>query len=148
MVPLMALQVSIFPNSGGICLGVTFLHVAADGRAFHHFMKSWACVCRTGGDDLTSIEMSMPFHDRAAVKDPNGLELIFLKEWWKWASTWKEDDLVISGQLADKVRATFVLGHSQIERLKHWVKNQCTDTDLLYTSNICCHLRINMGMFG
>ncbi|XP_060672796.1 coumaroyl-CoA:anthocyanidin 3-O-glucoside-6''-O-coumaroyltransferase 1 [Ziziphus jujuba] len=122
VVPVMALQ------------SVTFSHVAADGRAFHHFMKSWASVCKTGAHDLTSIEKSIPFHDRAVVKDPNGLELIFLKEWWNWASTWKEGDSVISDQLADKVRATFDLGHSQIERLKHWVQNQCSDTTNLYTS--------------
>lgn len=136
VVPLMALQVSVFPNLG-VCIGVTFNHVVADGRAFHHFMKSWASVCRTsGGEDLIrSVDMSLqpPFHDRAVVDDPDALELIFLKEWWEWASTWKDDDADVNQnkQLAGKVRATFVMGQTQIERLKGWVKNQCAGSNNL-----------------
>lgn len=125
LVPLMALQVSVFPYFG-VCIGVTFSHVVADGRAFHHFMKSWASVCRTsrGEDLIKSVDLPLlrPFHDRTVVDDPDGLEVIFLKEWWKLASTWK----IQNKQLAGKVRATYVMGQTQIERLKSWVKNQCT----------------------
>ncbi|KAE8075834.1 hypothetical protein FH972_014521 [Carpinus fangiana] len=78
LIPLMATQVTVFPNEG-ICIGITFRHAAADGRAFHHFMKSWASICRTGGD-LTCLDRSPPFHDRAVIKDPNGHDKNFLKE--------------------------------------------------------------------
>ncbi|TKY65059.1 Coumaroyl-CoA:anthocyanidin 3-O-glucoside-6''-O-coumaroyltransferase 1 [Spatholobus suberectus] len=46
LIPLMAIQVTVVSHSGfAIC--ITFRHVAADGRAFHHFMKFWASLyCR------------------------------------------------------------------------------------------------------
>ena len=46
VVPLLALQVVVFPNSG-ICIGTKFCHVVADGMAFNHFMKSWASIFRS-----------------------------------------------------------------------------------------------------
>ncbi|TKY65054.1 Coumaroyl-CoA:anthocyanidin 3-O-glucoside-6''-O-coumaroyltransferase 1 [Spatholobus suberectus] len=43
LAPSMAIQVTVFANSGfSIC--VNFRHAIADGRAFHHFMKSWASL--------------------------------------------------------------------------------------------------------
>ncbi|GMN61206.1 hypothetical protein TIFTF001_030285 [Ficus carica] len=123
--PLLALQVTVFPNSG-ICLGVRFLHVAADGRAFHHFMKSWALICRTGGD-LTPIEreLGLPSHDRAAVKDPDGrLEQNFLNMWWSLASAWNDGEAgPAQDALAENQRATFVLSEAQIQKLKRWIRN-------------------------
>ncbi|PON81915.1 Transferase [Trema orientale] len=121
--PLLALQVCVFPNSG-ICIGVRFSHVAADGRAFHHFMKSWAFICKERGDrsrvhENESLPPLLPCHDRAAVEDPDGLEPVFLNEWWSLASTWDKD----AGP-ADTVRTTFVLGQAQIERLKRWATEQ------------------------
>ena len=124
MFPLMALQVTVFPNSG-ISVGVTFCHVVADGRSFHHFMKSWASVCKLNGD-LTFLEKSPPCHDRELIKVPTELELPHLKELWDWAKTWTEpDEGPILNQLAGKVRANFQMGQAQIERLKHWVTDQC-----------------------
>ncbi|KAF7847898.1 hypothetical protein BT93_L2474 [Corymbia citriodora subsp. variegata] len=54
--PLMAIQVTLFPNKV-ICIGVRFLHIAADGRSFNHFMKSWASIYRSEGDP-TCIDLS------------------------------------------------------------------------------------------
>lgn len=129
VLPLMSMQVTVFPNSG-ICIGVTFCHVAADGRAFHNFMKSWASICKTKGGHLACIDTLLPCHNRDVIKDPNGLEPNFLEEWWKWASTWKEDTRLINDVLADKVRATYVLGRAHIENLKHRITSQCMDKDL------------------
>ena len=133
VVPLTSLQLTVFPNSG-ICIGVTFCHVAADGRAFHHFMKSWASICRKiimgDLDCIDSNSTLLPFHNREVIKDPNGLEPNFLEEWWNWASTWKEDTRLINEVLADKVRATFVLGQAHIKRLKHMITSQCVDKEL------------------
>ncbi|XP_018720913.2 coumaroyl-CoA:anthocyanidin 3-O-glucoside-6''-O-coumaroyltransferase 1 isoform X1 [Eucalyptus grandis] len=84
--PVMAIQVTLFSNKG-ICIGVQFLHVVADGRSFTHFMNSWASIHRSGGDPtcIDSDDLS-PFHDRGVIKDPNGLEPILLKDWWSlWA---------------------------------------------------------------
>ncbi|XP_077251708.1 malonyl-coenzyme A:anthocyanin 3-O-glucoside-6''-O-malonyltransferase-like [Tasmannia lanceolata] len=47
--PILALQVTIFPNSG-ICIGMSIHHGAADGSTSTHFMKSWASIFKVGGD--------------------------------------------------------------------------------------------------
>jgi len=127
VIPLMAMQVTVFPNEG-ICIGITFCHVAADGRALHHFMKSWASICRTGGD-LSCLDRSPPFHDRAVIKDPNGLEHIFLEDWWNWGSAWKDDKDLMIKEIGEKVRATFVLGRAHIEGLKQWVRGHCMNKE-------------------
>ncbi|CAI0452083.1 unnamed protein product [Linum tenue] len=60
--PLLAVQVTVFPNRG-LCIGVQFHHVAADGMAFHGFMKLWAALLRsaaTGGDAGACDQLSLP----------------------------------------------------------------------------------------
>ncbi|KAK9285953.1 hypothetical protein L1049_025155 [Liquidambar formosana] len=124
--PLLALQVTIFPNSG-ICIGITFHHVAADGMTSNHFMKTWASIFRSKGD-LSCIEKSLPFYNRSAIKDSKGLETILLNEWWTTSrSSWKEDTTIsnTTSLPEDKLRATFVLGRHDIERLKQWISTQC-----------------------
>ncbi|EXB94475.1 Malonyl-coenzyme A:anthocyanin 3-O-glucoside-6''-O-malonyltransferase [Morus notabilis] len=124
--PVLALQITVFPNSG-ICIGVRFSHVVADGRAFHHFFKSWALLCKTGGD-LTQLnrELRLPSHDRAAVKDQYGLELEFLETWRSLAPTWSKVD---EGVALRNVRAAFALSQSQIVGLKRWLTNQLAKDD-------------------
>ncbi|MCI06785.1 coumaroyl-CoA:anthocyanidin 3-O-glucoside-6''-O-coumaroyltransferase 1-like, partial [Trifolium medium] len=46
VIPIMAIQVTVMPNSGlSICLA--FKHVAADGKSLHHFMKFWPLFQKT-----------------------------------------------------------------------------------------------------
>ncbi|KAJ9171023.1 hypothetical protein P3X46_019076 [Hevea brasiliensis] len=104
---LLAVQVTLFPNSG-IGIGFEFCHVVADGMAFNHFVKSWASVYRSGGD-LTCLDNSLPSHAREAIRDPQELEPIFLRELQNWTSSWDYDmGFSMDQQLADKVKATFV----------------------------------------
>ncbi|KAF8007969.1 hypothetical protein BT93_K1838 [Corymbia citriodora subsp. variegata] len=123
--PLMAIQVTLFPNKG-ICIGVRFFHIAADGRSFTHFMKSWASIHRSGGDP-TCVESDDlgPFHDRGVIKDLNGVDAIFLKDWWSFVGS-KPSPGVSEAPLAlgDKVRATFVFKKAHIDRLKAHVLSQ------------------------
>ncbi|KAF7848364.1 hypothetical protein BT93_L2064 [Corymbia citriodora subsp. variegata] len=125
--PLMAIQVTLFPNKG-ICIGVQFLHVAADGRSFSHFMKSWASIHKSRGDP-TCVESNDlgPFHDREVIKDLNGLEHIFLKEWWSCVGPSSSSSPSPSKALlaiGDKVRATFVFKKAHINGLKVHVSSQ------------------------
>ncbi|KAK9284530.1 hypothetical protein L1049_023705 [Liquidambar formosana] len=120
-IPLLALQVTVFPNSG-ICIGITFSHIVADGMTIHHFMKSWASVFRSKGD-LSCIDKSLPFYNRSVVKDSKGRETFFLKQWWSRRSSWKEDTSTSLSE--DKLRATFVMGRQDIERLKQWISTKC-----------------------
>lgn len=117
MVPLLALQITVFPNSG-ICIGTNCHHVLADESSFHHFMKVWASVCRSG----TDIEIeSLPSHNRGLVKDPSDLENKFLEDWRSWTPI--QCELLGTKLLIGKVRTTFVLSRAQIDRLKLWVSN-------------------------
>ncbi|EOX99282.1 HXXXD-type acyl-transferase family protein, putative [Theobroma cacao] len=126
VLPLLALQVTVFPNSG-ICIGATFCHVAADGRSFNHFMKAWASILRSGGNSAACLEKSVPFLERNVIreKDSRGLESILMTEWWSWASDWEEDKVPAHDILANKVRATFVMGRGDIDRLKRCVLIRC-----------------------
>ncbi|XP_027343337.1 uncharacterized protein LOC113855905 [Abrus precatorius] len=130
--PLVALQVTIFPNHG-LCMAITYCHVM-DDRCCSHFMKSWSSICRSGGVDLTIVEKSPPCFDREVLKDPRGLEAIFLRDYFEERSTWK--DKLIIGQNPkracddeDYVKATIVFGRDDIEGLKRWVLNQWTEND-------------------
>lgn len=100
--------------------------MVADGKAFHHFMKSWASLCRTNGD-LTCLEGLLPFHDRAVIDDPKGLELFFLNVFWNWPLEHRGE--TENDPLADKVRATFVLSREQVQKLRKWVSSKCMSNE-------------------
>ncbi|CAN1231987.1 Coumaroyl-CoA:anthocyanidin 3-O-glucoside-6''-O-coumaroyltransferase 1 [Linum perenne] len=116
---LLSVKVTLFPNSG-ICIGIEFFHVAADGIAVNHFFKSWAEISRSGCKDLSWIENNPPYLDRGLIKDPKNLESIFLEHLWKSASPWDENS--VHDKLINKVRATFVINAEDIFRLKKSVK--------------------------
>ncbi|KAK7401992.1 hypothetical protein VNO78_13912 [Psophocarpus tetragonolobus] len=125
--PLVALQATVFPNQG-LCIAITYCHVM-DDNCCSHFMKSWSSICRSHGIDLTLVEKSAPCFDRQVLKDPKGLEAIFLRDYFEERSTWKENLLVktsnvSNGNIVDYVKATIVFGREDIERLKRWVLNR------------------------
>jgi len=98
--------------------------VAADGRAFHHFMKFWASVCKSNGDlDLASV--AMPLHNRDIIQDPKGLKHIFLQELLNFLPENVESKGEIRDLPSDMVRHTFVLTHDDVEKLKKWVSIKC-----------------------
>ncbi|KAL6143793.1 hypothetical protein ACLB2K_054488 [Fragaria x ananassa] len=120
VVPLLAVQITAFPNSG-ICIGTNCDHVLADESSFHHFLKFWASVCRSGGGDI-KIE-SLPSHNRGLIKDPCDLKNKFLDDWRSWTSTPTKCEQLRTQFLIGKVRTTFVFSRAQIDRLKLWVSN-------------------------
>ncbi|KAG7010704.1 Coumaroyl-CoA:anthocyanidin 3-O-glucoside-6''-O-coumaroyltransferase 2, partial [Cucurbita argyrosperma subsp. argyrosperma] len=117
VIPLMALQITIFPYHG-LSLCVSFLHVAADGPALHHFIRSWASISAGNG-----LNGPLPSHDRTVVQDPEGLESAYLRH---HSEPINFDSETMSQRLSDKVRATFSLSKPQIERLKNWANSQIT----------------------
>ncbi|XP_071724228.1 coumaroyl-CoA:anthocyanidin 3-O-glucoside-6''-O-coumaroyltransferase 1-like [Rutidosis leptorrhynchoides] len=123
--PLLAVQVTLFPNQG-VCIGIEFHHVVADGKAVHHFMKSWALICRSN-DYLYSQEFLMPSFDRSSIEDPYELESRSLQQWRDWHSSCEVFEIPTNDDIyTDKVRSTFVLKRSQIERLKQYFSNKST----------------------
>ncbi|XP_027344182.1 coumaroyl-CoA:anthocyanidin 3-O-glucoside-6''-O-coumaroyltransferase 1-like [Abrus precatorius] len=127
--PLMAIKVTVIPNSGfSIC--VIFNHVAGDGRTLHHFMKFWASVCKSKGD-LASLQafgsLSLPFHDRDIVNDPKGLKLIYLQDMRNLMSQSTQFAGILRRVSADKVRANLTFDREQAERMKRWVYLKCNN---------------------
>lgn len=123
--PLLAVQITVFPSSG-ICIGVAYQHVVADGRTFNNFLKTWASFCCLR-DLSSSVQLSLPSFDRKVIVDTHGLEEIFLKEWWKRKSSKQTVTVTdqVNGYLSNIVRATFVVGSDDMERIKTMIIASC-----------------------
>ncbi|KAF9588954.1 hypothetical protein IFM89_017633 [Coptis chinensis] len=123
LIPLLNLQITLFPDSG-ICIGITYNHMAMDGRSANHFMKTWASLCRSQGDTSLVTE-SLPFHDRTMVKDRNGIELVYLKDLETMGMTKETCNILkIPDVPIDKAQGTFVISCSEIEKLRQWVSTR------------------------
>ncbi|XP_057472377.1 coumaroyl-CoA:anthocyanidin 3-O-glucoside-6''-O-coumaroyltransferase 2-like [Actinidia eriantha] len=140
---LLAVQVTLFPKCG-ICIGFSFCHVAGDGRTFDNFLKSWASICKilisgaqiktypenklynTYSNPIVNFSMKeykMPSYERSMIKDSNGLEPMLLKQWWDLRNSEAHimGNYNIGTSLKDMVRATFVVGRHDMEKLKKWI---------------------------
>ncbi|GAU17027.1 hypothetical protein TSUD_105260 [Trifolium subterraneum] len=134
VIPIMAIRVTVMPNSGlSICL--TFNHVAADGKSLHHFMKFWASVSknRANNNDLSlkqslPMPLDLPSHERDRVKDPKGLKHIYLKELQYFDSENLESTGLVRDSCVNKIRTTLVLSFEQVQKLKKWVSDKCKDS--------------------
>ncbi|CAB4268061.1 unnamed protein product [Prunus armeniaca] len=124
--PLSSVQITVFPNCG-ICIGLAYHHVVADGRTFNNFIKAWASFSRLGDSSKVDVR-SKPSYDRTAIVDPYGLEAIFLKEWWKRISS--QGLLLLgpsyyNGHSTNAVRATFLVDVAQMKGIKNWIIALC-----------------------
>ncbi|XP_028783214.1 coumaroyl-CoA:anthocyanidin 3-O-glucoside-6''-O-coumaroyltransferase 2-like [Neltuma alba] len=131
--PIVALQVTVFPNAG-LCIAITYCHVM-DANCCSHFMKTWASIRRFDGGDMTFLDKSPPSYDREVIKDPSGLEAVFLRDYFTERSTWK-DSLVgktSKSMLSDddglSYKATIVFGRKDIEVLRKWAMDQWGKND-------------------
>lgn len=117
--PLFAVKVTVFAKSG-LCIGLAYHHVVADGRTFNNFVKTWASFCK----DSCFFMNSSPSYDRYVIFDRNGLEDVFLKEWFK------RKKMVIGSETEkdspEMARVTFVLSLNDMERVKKWIIGQCS----------------------
>ncbi|KAF6141758.1 hypothetical protein GIB67_027936 [Kingdonia uniflora] len=143
IIPLLALQVTLFPNSG-ICVGISISHAVADGKSSSHFMKSWASVCKLNGDTSFMTGSSLPFYDRTMIKDPNEIGKII------WEGL-EKSNLITRQRLSifkpstdptENVQATFVIGRSEIDRLKRWIF-----TRIIERNNQLKELPFNLSSF-
>ncbi|XP_029124508.1 coumaroyl-CoA:anthocyanidin 3-O-glucoside-6''-O-coumaroyltransferase 1 [Cajanus cajan] len=127
--PLLALQITVFPNCG-LCISITYCHAIMDGRCCCYFMKCWSSICRSGGVDLTLLEISPPCFDREVLRDTKGLEAIFLRDYFEARSTWKVGPIPKHG-IDDEgyVKATITFGRDDIEAMKKWALNQWKKDD-------------------
>ncbi|KAL2331756.1 hypothetical protein Fmac_019337 [Flemingia macrophylla] len=125
--PLMAIQITVLPNSG-FAISLTFNHLAGDGKSLHHFVKFWASLCKARGDVAkASLEtpLSLPSHERDKVKDPKGFKLVYFQELEHSDSKRMEFAGIVQDFSTDKLRLTFTLSREQVEKVKKWVTNTC-----------------------
>ncbi|XP_040993703.1 anthocyanin 5-aromatic acyltransferase-like [Juglans microcarpa x Juglans regia] len=124
LLPLLAVQITVFPSSG-FCIGLAYHQVVADERTFNNFIKTWASFCSFG--DSYPIK-SLPSFDRKVIVDAYGLEEILLKEWWQRRFTKKTvfgTEANDGYYLSNMVRTTFVVGSKDMERIKMFIVEEC-----------------------
>nr|URM60597.1 malonyltransferase [Cistanche tubulosa] len=110
IVPVLALQVTLFPDRG-ICIGFANHHVVGDASSIFSFMKTWSSICAAEQSDHP-----LPVFDRSHIKDPLGIDTIF----WKVMRTipFKPSPFPLP---TNRVRATFTLRPADIKKLKDLV---------------------------
>ncbi|XP_042479843.1 phenolic glucoside malonyltransferase 1-like [Macadamia integrifolia] len=122
-IPLLAIQVTVFPNTG-ICIALSRHHSSCDGRAFTHFMRTWSSISKLGAGFLSAE--SLPFLDRTVIEDKESILNIFLEllEGLMDSESGSENRILraIDRELKPNlVRATFELNEASSRRLKEWI---------------------------
>ena len=78
---IISLQITLFPNQG-FSIGTTAQHAVLDGRTKITFVRSWAYLCKQGNIENPSLPPELtPSFDRSVIKDPAGLDILFLNQW-------------------------------------------------------------------
>ncbi|XP_047975666.1 phenolic glucoside malonyltransferase 1-like [Salvia hispanica] len=121
--PLLAIQVTHFPEIG-IVIGVTNHHVAGDASSIFGFLKAWSLTAKLGGE----AEFTLPFYDRSVLKDSTRRTEIY----WNQMRALKLGE---SKPATNKVRATFVLQKTDIEKLKKLVMEKEPDSNSIHISS-------------
>ncbi|GFZ19232.1 hypothetical protein Acr_27g0009710 [Actinidia rufa] len=120
-VPVLALQVTLFPNVG-FSIGYAVHHGAMDGKATTMFMHSWAFICTRGGDCTLTPELT-PLYDRTLIVDPSDLRTTYLR-FWVGKDGLEDKSLALLDLKVppDAMLGTFLLTQTNIENIKKWVR--------------------------
>ncbi|XWS30151.1 hypothetical protein CRYUN_Cryun24cG0093100 [Craigia yunnanensis] len=130
-----ALQITLFPNMG-FCIGITAHHAVLDGKTTTLFMKSWAYICKQGNAENSPLPSELtPFFDRSVLKDPDGLDMLYLKQWLASIGSDSESDtnnkslkiLPNKGEAPNLVRATFEITREDFKKLRERVLSKLSD---------------------
>ncbi|GFQ07310.1 anthocyanin 5-aromatic acyltransferase [Phtheirospermum japonicum] len=117
---VLAIQLTLFPNQG-VCIGVTGNHIIGDGATLSLFMKTWASINKSNGDDSHLLgEECLPFYDRDLVRDGYRHAM----ECWRYITTLPPLSISFSSTVSLHKRmfqATFVLSEREIQKLKNLV---------------------------
>ena len=125
-VPVMALQITLFQNRG-LSIGISNHHAFVDGKSSIMFLKSWAHIFKHTQNNpefpITLPPELTPFFDRSIIKDPKGIDLLYINYWLK--KTNPTDPSIKSlkyfpnlGVSPEMVRGTFELTRTDIENLR------------------------------
>ncbi|BAT83273.1 hypothetical protein LR48_Vigan03g017900 [Vigna angularis] len=118
---LLALQITLFPNSG-FSIGITSHRAVLDAKTSTSFIKSWAYLCRESRAPPCLPPELCPFYERILVKDPDQIGEKFLNDWLMQGGSNKRSLMVRDVQSPEHATGgLFKLSGSDIERLKHFV---------------------------
>ncbi|KAF3444872.1 hypothetical protein FNV43_RR14565 [Rhamnella rubrinervis] len=140
---VMALQVTVFPNSG-FCIGITNHHAVLDGKTSISFVKSWARICKF--DSPCLVPEHTPFYDRTVIKDPAGLETVYADAWLNLSGPNNRSLTLMDRPIElGAVRGTFQLSGEDIEKLRksvrgteHSKRSSSSSTVRISTFSIIC----------
>ncbi|XP_057492138.1 phenolic glucoside malonyltransferase 1-like [Actinidia eriantha] len=122
-VPVLALQVTLFPNVG-FSIGYATHHAVLDGKTTTMFMHSWAFICMCGENSTLTPKLT-PSYDRTLIVDPFDLETTYSNFWFgKDGPGNKSLALWDMKAPPDVMLGTFLLTQDQIENIKTWVQFQ------------------------
>ncbi|KAL5167426.1 Phenolic glucoside malonyltransferase 1 [Glycine soja] len=125
---VMSLQITLFPNKG-FCIAISSHHAVLDGKSSTMFIKAWAYACKSGEEESPPSlvpEYLEPLFDRDIIKDPTGLESVFINNWTQIASQMNPSHTSNGRSLKtvpqpikeNSVRATFELARGDLEKIK------------------------------
>ncbi|XP_015880928.1 malonyl-CoA:anthocyanidin 5-O-glucoside-6''-O-malonyltransferase-like [Ziziphus jujuba] len=119
-----ALQITVFPNRG-FSIGITTHHAVLDGKSSTSFIKAWSHICKIGDQYSTASlpELNL-LYDRSVIKDPKGLEAIYVNNCLQSGGPNNKSLLPDHKPRipSDTVRVTFQLSRVKIEKLREFVK--------------------------
>ncbi|RXH68252.1 hypothetical protein DVH24_028399 [Malus domestica] len=117
---VLALQITVFPNSC-FSIGSAMHHVVLDGLSAFSFFNLWGYLCKHGGGGGEGSPSS-PSYDRKLIKDPAGLQAIYLNEWLRLGGPNNRSlmPLEVKGS-GDSIRGTFEFTSAKIQMLRHSV---------------------------
>ncbi|KAL1812850.1 hypothetical protein DCAR_0625105 [Daucus carota subsp. sativus] len=119
--PLLAIQVTVFPNHG-VCFGFTNSHVVADGSSMFSFVQAWASLAKQVMLKEDGSNFQVPFYDRSLIEDPLGLGAIIQRNFRGLATAEQMEQVAPDQSIGGtKARVTFVLKQADIEALKSLV---------------------------
>ncbi|MFS7949322.1 putative anthocyanin 6''-O-malonyltransferase [Helianthus anomalus] len=133
-IPVFSLQVTLFPNYG-ISIGMTNHHCLGDASTRFSFLKAWTSIARSGTDESYLANETLPFYERL-VKNPK-LDESYLK--FVKVEKFKEEyqPKILCGPI-DKVRATFVLPKTMLNKLKSLVLTQLPTLAYVSSFTVAC----------
>ncbi|XP_076916543.1 malonyl-coenzyme A:anthocyanin 3-O-glucoside-6''-O-malonyltransferase-like [Bidens hawaiensis] len=127
--PVFSVQVTYFPNSG-IAIGMTNHHSLGDATTRFDFLKAWASIFETGGDESFLTSGSPPIYDRFDIPEEHERRL----NQTRLEGFYQPPSLVGS----DKVRATFLLSRAHINGLKKQVLAQLPTLEYASSFTVTC----------
>ncbi|KAG8662362.1 hypothetical protein MANES_01G095400v8, partial [Manihot esculenta] len=82
---IISFQITSFPSQG-FCIGISSHHAILDGKSVTMFIRAWAHICKqwekeTHPSLLTDLT---PIFDRTIIQDPEGLDEVYLNNWFNF----------------------------------------------------------------